>query len=108
LRRTLKKTFRKDGFVFDATNWKREWFKACVAVGEGEMYGDAWYQYRGLTPHDFRRSAIRNMMQAGVSQAEAMSISGHKTVAVFNRYNIVDPARKRAAMDKVEAFVKRR
>jgi hypothetical protein len=47
------------------------------------------------------------MTQPGVSQAEVMSISGHKTDAIFRRYDIVDVSRKRAAMDKVEAFAAR-
>jgi hypothetical protein len=44
------------------------------------------------------------MRKAGVDQATAMSISGHKTVAVFQRYNIVDVKDKQAAMGKVEQF----
>ena len=62
---------------------------------------------QGSHPYDFRRSAVRNMTQAGVSQAEAMSISGDKTDAIFRRYDIVDVSRKRAAMDKVGAFAAR-
>ncbi len=44
------------------------------------------------------------MMQAGVSESEAMKISGHKTRSTCDRYDIVDTKRKKDAMKKIEAF----
>jgi integrase len=40
--------------------------------------------------HDFRRTAIRNMHRAKVPRQTAKKISGHKTDAIYNRYDIVD------------------
>ncbi|PYT68368.1 MAG: hypothetical protein DMG40_00095 [Acidobacteria bacterium] len=97
----LKKLFRKDGPVFDTTNFRREWIKACVKLSLGKKTGEEWHQYEGLIPHDFRRSAARNLIQAGVDQSTAMRITGHRTVAVFQRYNIVSTEQLHEAMAKV-------
>jgi len=61
----LKKLFRKEGPVFDTTSFRREWIRACVKLGLGKKTGEEWHQYEGLIPHDFRRSAARNLIQAG-------------------------------------------
>lgn len=73
------------------------WREACERVG-----------LPGLLFHDLRRSAVRNMKRAGVQDKVAMEISGHKTRAVFERYNITDEGDIGNAADKLAAYFKRR
>lgn len=56
----------------------------------------------GLKVHDLRRSAIRRMLQRGISQTTAMAISGHRTESVFRRYAIVAEQDLRGAAAKLE------
>lgn len=57
----------------------------------------------GLLLHDFRRSAVRNMIRRGVPQKTAREISGHLTDSIFSRYNIVSEADLQDAARKIEA-----
>ena len=54
--------------------------------------------------HDYRRTAARDLIRSGVPQSIAMSMTGHKTDAVFRRYNITDDRDKQEAVAKVEAY----
>jgi integrase len=105
----LSRIKSKTGTVFDDTNLRTEWAKACTAVGLGTMEdqesaeGNKWSRYSGLIIHDLRRSAIRNMVAAGNPENWCMAISGHKTASVFRRYAIVSTADITTAMQRVEA-----
>lgn len=97
----------KSGRVFAGTNLRKEWMKACAAAGLGSIIEveDKPYdpRYEGLTLHDLRRSAVRNLVNAGVPERVAMQITGHKTRSVFDRYHIVSATDVSNAMQAVES-----
>jgi integrase len=85
----LKAMKRTNGVLFDSTDLRVKRRKACHELGYG-IFDKETRSYRGLNPHDFRRSACRNMLRARIPQVVAMAISGHKTDSFFKRYAITD------------------
>ena len=52
--------------------------------------------------HDLRHCAVTNLRKAGVNDSVIMSISGHKTYAMFKRYNRIDRQDRVNALKQVE------
>jgi integrase len=98
--REMRKTFPKpDDQVFCFTNFRKAWNTTCDRLKLG-VFDKKTGQYEGLKPHDFRRSAARNLIKAGIDRRTAMKITGHKTESIFERYNI------KTTEDVAEALIK--
>ena len=56
--------------------------------------------------HDFRRTAVRNLVRAGVHERLGMEMTGHKTRSVIERYNVTSGAHLKEAAKKLNQFSK--
>jgi integrase len=72
----------------------KAWRRACQAAGVA-----------GRIPHDFRRTAVRNLVRAGVLERVVMMLTGHKTRSVFDRYHIVSEGDLREAAQRLDQAV---
>jgi hypothetical protein len=87
------------------------WRAACIKAGIGKMVevekkGKKKIIYQGKYFHDFRRTGVRNLVKSGTPEKITMTISGHKTRAVFDRYHIVDNRGLKQAAQRQTAYMK--
>lgn len=95
--------FSRDGEPI--LDFRGAWDTACQLAGLWEENSRRRNGRPGPTryPHDFRRTAIRNLVRAGIPEKVAMAISGHKTRSIFDRYNIVTPTDLQEAGRRMES-----
>lgn len=75
-------------------SFRKAWKTACTRAG-----------VPGLLFHDLSRTAVRNLIRAGIDTAVAKKISGHRTDQVFQRYNITSDEDIQDAQVRLEQYL---
>jgi len=83
--------FHKDGKPI--ASFRKAWATACKRAG-----------LAGKIPHDFRRTAVRNLERAGIPRSAAMAMVGHQTESIYRRYAIADEGMLKESAIKLAAF----
>ena len=84
--------FHRDGIP--VRRWRTAWRTACQAAGVPTRF-----------LHDCRRTAARNLIRASVAERVAMLLTGHKSRAIFDRYNIINEQELLEAGDQLVAYL---
>jgi len=87
-----RSVFHRDGNPI--RDFRSSWTNACEKAGLSKVL-----------VHDLRRTAVRNLVRAGVPEAIAMTITGHRSRSVFERYNIVSQSDKLSAVQKLASYL---
>jgi len=82
------------------TDYRKAWQSACKKAG----FPGVTYAPGGKVLHDLRRTAVRNLVRAGVPETVAMKLTGHKTRAIFDRYDITSGKDLQDAATKLAAY----
>ena len=99
----------QDDFVITRANGKpirdfREtWLKITTAAGIAPKQGRTGKLVAGIKFHNTRNTAATRMIQAGLSEVEAMERGGWKTRNIFEHYHINNDAAKQEAAKKMAA-----
>lgn len=95
--------FHRDGKPIKT--FRKSWITACVSAGFGHVIkntkGKVVKKVADRIPHDFRRTAVRNLERAGVARSAAMKMVGHKTESIYRRYAIADESMLQEAGEKL-------
>ncbi len=92
-------------------DFRKAWATACIEAGLFKLVQDeAGNETKVPTKlfHGLRRTGVRDMIRAGVPEHVAMQVSGHKTRAMLDRYDIVNGADTREAMATTAQYRKAR
>lgn len=84
--RSIPWVFHENGDPIKMGRFYKAWKAAVKAAG-----------LEGRIPHDFRRTAVRNLERAGVPRSSGKAMVGHLTDAIYSRYAIVDETMLREA-----------
>lgn len=85
--------FHRDGMPVG--EFRKSWKTACTKAS-----------VKGTRYHDLRRSAARNLSQAGVPREHAKKVTGHVSDSMWDRYNIVITDDVRKALERAEEYRK--